>query len=80
MIALRILCFAHARDTLGFADKIIECDPAATPREILRSHAGGTSLPHPDIWRVALDHEYADWDAPIGNAAEMAVLPPVSGG
>lgn len=30
--------------------------------------------------RVAVNQEYADWDKPIGNANEIAVIPPVSGG
>jgi molybdopterin converting factor small subunit len=34
----------------------------------------------PPSWRVALDHEYVDWDDPVGTASELAILPPVSGG
>ena len=30
--------------------------------------------------RVAIDLEYRAWDEPIGNAQEMAIIPPVSGG
>jgi molybdopterin synthase sulfur carrier subunit len=30
--------------------------------------------------RVALDQEYCDWDTPVGQAAELALMPPVSGG
>jgi molybdopterin converting factor small subunit len=30
--------------------------------------------------RVALDHEYAAWDSPLGTGSEIAIIPPVSGG
>jgi molybdopterin synthase sulfur carrier subunit len=30
--------------------------------------------------RAAVDYEYWDWDAPVGNATELAIIPPVSGG
>jgi molybdopterin converting factor small subunit len=30
--------------------------------------------------RVAVDGEYHDWDAPLGAAREIALIPPVSGG
>jgi molybdopterin converting factor small subunit len=80
MISLRILCFAHARDLLGFAEKVIPCPPTATPREVLLSQIPRDTLLPSETWRIALDHEYANWDSPIGQCSEMAVLPPVSGG
>jgi molybdopterin synthase sulfur carrier subunit len=80
MISLRILCFAQAREKLGFAEKTILCEPTATPRDILVSLAHASIPDAASTWRVALDHEYAGWNEPIGDAAEMALLPPVSGG
>lgn len=80
MISLRILCFAQARETLGFQEKTIACEPTATPREILDSLAAAPLSSEFSAWRVALDHEYAEWSAPVGTATEMAILPPVSGG
>ncbi|MEO8350304.1 MAG: MoaD/ThiS family protein [Chthoniobacteraceae bacterium] len=74
---INVLAFAQAVDALGFREREIEGAATETPREILRRLA-------PDLetknLRVALDQEYADWDQPIGNAREMAVIPPVSGG
>jgi molybdopterin converting factor small subunit len=29
---------------------------------------------------VAVDGEYHEWDAPLGSAREVALIPPVSGG
>ncbi len=74
---LRILAFAHARDTFGFSEKTVECDSFRTPREVMSEVAPGISL---DGLRAAVDCEFADWDRPLGEAEEMALLPPVSGG
>ena len=73
-----LLTFAQTRTQLGFSEKIVECQPAETPRQIFQRIAPlfdfGKAI------RVAVDQEYADWDRPIGNAHEIALIPPVSGG
>jgi len=33
-----------------------------------------------DSLRVALDCEFTTWETPVGNARELAFIPPVSGG
>jgi len=75
---LKILTFAQTRIELGFAETSVACEPDETPRQILRRLAPqfdpGKSI------RVAVDQEYADWDRPVGPAAELALIPPVSGG
>jgi molybdopterin synthase sulfur carrier subunit len=75
---ITLLTFAQTRTQLGFAEKTVECQPQETPREILRRIAPqfdpGKSV------RIAVDQEYADWDRPIGQATELALIPPVSGG
>lgn len=74
---LKILAFAQAQDQLGFRECIVECAQTDSPRAILASLApafDGSGM------RVAVDCEYHDWDAPIGAAAELALIPPVSGG
>ena len=72
-----LLAFAQARDRLGFRERAVECAPAETPRMLLARIA-----PDFDVaaLRVALDGDYHDWDAPIGDAREIALIPPVSGG
>jgi molybdopterin synthase sulfur carrier subunit len=55
----------------------VECDPAETLREILARIAPGFD---PASARVAVDFEYTHWDAPLGDATEIALIPPVSGG
>ena len=74
---LKILAFAQAQDQLGFRERVVDCAAGDSPRAILASVAPGFDGAG---MRVAVDCEYHDWDAPIGAAAELALIPPVSGG
>ncbi len=76
-MTVKLLAFAQAGDQLGFRDRVIACAPEETPRAILARVAPALD---PAALRVALDGEYCDWDAPIGTAEELALIPPVSGG
>lgn len=75
---IKILTFAQTRTQLGFSEMEFECNPGETPRDVLRRLAPGFD-PGKTI-RVAVNQEYADWDKPVGNAFELALIPPVSGG
>ncbi len=75
---IKILTFAQTRTQLGFGEIDFECEANETPREIFRRLAPQFD-PGKTI-RVAVNQEYADWDQPIGNANEIALIPPVSGG
>ena len=72
-----LLAFAQAYDQLGFRERVVDCAPTDTPRAIIERLAPGAAV---DGMRVAIDQEYTEWDAPIGEAREMALIPPVSGG
>ena len=74
---LTILAFSHAREAFGFSSLTVSCDPEDTARSILLRIDRWASLDH---LAVALDSEYASLDAPVGNARELALIPPVSGG
>ena len=74
---VRLLAFAQTRDQLGFDEHLVECDDDDTPRTLLARLLPGFSAVG---LRVAGDCEYHDWDAPIGAAGEIAIIPPVSGG
>ena len=76
-MTLTILAFAQARDLFGFGSREIEFDPAETPRSLLLRLRPDADLSQ---WRVALDCEFTTWDAPLGSARELAIIPPVSGG
>jgi molybdopterin synthase sulfur carrier subunit len=73
-----IFTFAQTRTQLGFAEKTLDCEPTESPRQIFQRIAPQFN-PGKTI-RVAVNQEYADWDKPIGNAIEIALIPPVSGG
>ncbi len=74
---VKLLAFAQTRDALGFHERVIDCAPCESPRAILARLAPALA---PAALRVAVDGEYADWDTPIGDATEIALIPPVSGG
>jgi len=76
-MSVKLLAFAQAGDRLGFRERVIDCTPEETPRAILARLAPTLD---PATLRVAVDCEYAGWDAPIGQATEIALIPPVSGG
>jgi molybdopterin converting factor small subunit len=74
---IKLLAFAHTQIQLGFEERSVQCAPEETPRQILARLAPGFET---GAVRVAIDHEYHGWDAPIGQANELALIPPVSGG
>jgi molybdopterin synthase sulfur carrier subunit len=80
MHQLRVLAFAQARSLLGHAEQILEVLPTDTPRVILERLIGNESEQICGSCRVAIDLEYRAWDDPVGEASEIAVIPPVSGG
>jgi molybdopterin converting factor small subunit len=77
MNQIRLLAFAQARDALGFSEKVLSVAESDSPAKII-SQLGIEKLF--TGWRVALDCEYVEWDAPVGARSEMALIPPVSGG
>lgn len=74
---VKVLVFAHLQDQLGFHERLVECAAEDSPRQILEGISPGFD---PQGLRAAVDLEYTDWDAPLGEARELAVIPPVSGG
>jgi molybdopterin converting factor small subunit len=74
---MKILAFAAARERAGFSELEVPVDPSETPRAIVGRVASGLRI---DDLRAAVDYEYWDWDAAVGNACELAIIPAVSGG
>jgi molybdopterin synthase sulfur carrier subunit len=74
---MKLLAFAQARETFGFSEKEIKLMAGETPRELMARIVPGVSL---NGLRVAIDQTFVDWDKPVSEAKEMALLPPVSGG
>ena len=74
---IKLLAFAQSADRLGFRERLVECTPDDSPRTIVARIDPAFST---ENLRVAVDEEYAAWDAPVGHAREIALIPPVSGG
>jgi len=77
-MTIEILAFAQARRTLGFSSRHVECQPADSPRSILQPWLESIATLPP--CRIAVDEHLHEWDAPVGQARVLAILPPVSGG
>ncbi len=80
-MAIEVLYFGGARDAAGTARERL-AEPPATVGDLRRALAAA----HPGLARVlprcriAVDEEFADDGAPLPEGAEVAVVPPVSGG
>jgi molybdopterin synthase sulfur carrier subunit len=78
-MSVTVLYFASLRDAAG-----IDSEEVATPASLaqlydaLRTRHGFTLAR--EKLRVAVDGAFADWQAPVRDGAEVAFIPPVSGG
>ncbi len=79
---VRVLLFAIARERFGRPSVEVEIPPGATAADLRSalarsSPALATVAP---ICRVAINAEYVDDASMIPEGAEVALIPPVSGG
>ena len=77
-----VLFFAAARERAGLSRLALPVGEGLRVRDVLAQLAAqlpalGPLLPH---LRVALDREFVDLEAPVKPGAELALIPPVSGG
>ena len=78
-MSVTVLYFASLRDAAGLASEVLERPASlAALYETLRARHG-FALGR-DKLRVAIDGAFAGWDAPVVDGAEIAFIPPVSGG
>ncbi|HEV7869165.1 MAG TPA: MoaD/ThiS family protein [Chthoniobacteraceae bacterium] len=77
IVQIQLLAFAQTAQQLGFREQSCEFSPDESPRRLLARLVPALEI---SGLRVAVDCEYHDWDAPIGAASEIALIPPVSGG
>ncbi len=78
---MRVLFFAHLKDVTGCAEMQLDCaatDADGLWRLLLAAHPGLERFR--GSVRLARNAEYAGPDARFGNADEVALIPPVSGG
>jgi len=80
-VALTVLYFAAAREAAGTDRETLEAAPA-TVAELRRLLAGRRPALEPVLarCRIAVDQEFAVDADPLPPGAEVAVIPPVSGG
>ena len=78
-MTVTVLYFASLRDTAGMDSEVMELPAslAALYEALKKRH--GFSMGQPNL-RVAMDGEFALWSDPISDGAEIAFIPPVSGG
>ena len=79
-MSITVLYFASLRDAAGVPSETIASDAAnlATLYGELRARHG-FALPVEHL-RVAVDGAFAQWNDAIRDGAEIAFIPPVSGG
>ncbi len=79
MARVTVLYFASLRDAAGCDSESLDHDgDLATLYRILRARHG-FALPIERV-RVAMDGAFVGWGDPPRNGAEIAFIPPVSGG
>lgn len=76
-VNLLLLAFGNSSEAFGFSKREMACNADDTPLSIVQKIAPQVSR---EFIRVALDGEFVQWHTPVGNARELAFLPPVSGG
>ena len=85
-MTLTILYFAWVRERIGASEETVDLPPdVETPRALAACLAGRSpghraALSDLSRIRVAIDQEFADLDASIAGAREVAFFPPVTGG
>ena len=78
-MSVTVLYFASLRDAAGVDSEIVDRPASlATLYEFLRARHGFALTQ--DKLRVAVDGAFSDWNAAVGDGAEIAFIPPVSGG
>lgn len=77
---IEVLYFASLRDRAGCASERVAtsaADVGALYAELDARHGFGFT---PARLRAAIDGAFVPWDAPLRDGAEVAFMPPVSGG
>lgn len=86
MAALRILYFAWVRERIGLDEQEIAPPAPDVTVAALLDRLAAQSAGHAAAFaergrlRAALDQRFVPLDTPIGEAQELAIFPPVTGG
>jgi molybdopterin synthase sulfur carrier subunit len=90
---VQVLLFAGLREQAGWSSREVALTGTTlTPLTVwgrLELGAGGpaspskattAAAPQPPGIRVAINHQFAGWEAPLRGGDELAFLPPITGG
>jgi len=82
MVRYEILMFAAARDLAGTDRLMVELVPPVVAADVLEAIAVGVPELRPLLraCRLAVNREFVANEAAIDSVAEIALIPPVSGG
>jgi sulfur-carrier protein len=82
----RLLYFAWVREKIGVPEEMIDLPHSVvTAGDLIgflarRGDGYAEALAYPKVIRVAVNQEHVEHDEPIGNAQEIALFPPMTGG
>ncbi|OWV87994.1 molybdopterin synthase sulfur carrier subunit [Rhizobium sp. R72] len=82
----KLVYFAWVRERIGKAEEEMALPSSVVTVADLLNHLKTmgeeyeTALQFPDVIRVAIDQEHVERDEPIGNAREIGIFPPMTGG
>ena len=85
-MSVKLVYFAWVRERIGKTEEIMDLpDSVVTVRDLLAHLATldegyAAALQAPEYIRVALNQEHVLHDEAIGNATEIALFPPMTGG
>ncbi|KRB50315.1 molybdopterin synthase sulfur carrier subunit [Rhizobium sp. Root708] len=82
----KLVYFAWVRERIGKPEEEMSLPSSVVTVADLLNHLKTmgeeyeTALQFPDVIRVAIDQEHVEHDEPIGNAREIGIFPPMTGG
>jgi len=83
---MKLIYFAWVRERIGKAEEELELPGTVkTVADLLgwlraRGEEYEAALQHPEVIRVAINHEHVQHREPIAGAREIALFPPMTGG
>lgn len=85
-MTVKLVYFAWVRERIGKAEEELELPSSVVTIRDLLAHLKtlgeeyDAALQAPEVIRVALNQEHSLHSEPIGNAREIALFPPMTGG
>lgn len=83
---VKLVYFAWVRERIGKSEDSLELPPSVVTVGDLLTHLAtlgdnyATALRSPEMIRVAIDQQHRQHGDPLGNAREIALFPPMTGG